>query len=64
MPTSKHPGGVIVAFCNTTARYLREDIDYMVHWQLMTPDGINAKMARNEDVVEDLRRYVLNEEDY
>jgi prepilin-type processing-associated H-X9-DG protein len=39
-PSSFHTGGgVNIAFCDTHVTFLREDIDYGVYGQLMTPDG-------------------------
>jgi prepilin-type N-terminal cleavage/methylation domain-containing protein/prepilin-type processing-associated H-X9-DG protein len=36
-PSSYHTGGVDVAFCDGNTRFLREDIDYKVYYQLMSP---------------------------
>ena len=63
-PSSNHPGGVVVAFCGGSTRFLREDIDYKVYWQLMTPDGFHADNGRSGEVPRDWLRYTLNEEDY
>jgi prepilin-type processing-associated H-X9-DG protein len=38
-PSSFHSGGVNVAFCDSRVTFLREDIDYSVYGQLMTPDS-------------------------
>lgn len=38
-PSSRHPGGVIVTFCDSHTQFLRENIDYNVYRHLMTPDG-------------------------
>ena len=38
-PASAHSGGANVAFCDGHSEYLREDIDYIVYQQLMTPSG-------------------------
>ena len=35
-PSSFHPGGVNVAFCDARVIFLREDVDYLVLQQLMT----------------------------
>ena len=43
-PSSNHPGGVNVVFCDSHTQFLREDIDYDVYARLMTPDGKNAKV--------------------
>ena len=44
-PSSNHPGGVNVVFCDGHCQFLREDIDYLVYARLMTPDGNNAMVA-------------------
>jgi prepilin-type N-terminal cleavage/methylation domain-containing protein/prepilin-type processing-associated H-X9-DG protein len=38
-PASAHSGGVNVWFCDNHGHYLRDDIDYVVYQQLMTPNG-------------------------
>ena len=38
-PASSHGGGANVAFCDGHSQYLRDDIDYVVYVQLMTPNG-------------------------
>jgi prepilin-type processing-associated H-X9-DG protein/prepilin-type N-terminal cleavage/methylation domain-containing protein len=38
-PASAHSGGVNVAFCDGHGDFLRDDIDYAVYQQLMTPWG-------------------------
>jgi prepilin-type N-terminal cleavage/methylation domain-containing protein/prepilin-type processing-associated H-X9-DG protein len=38
-PASAHSGGVNVAFCDGHGMFLRDDIDYRVYQQLMTPNG-------------------------
>ena len=63
-PASNHPGGVIVAFCNSSTRFLRDDIDYRVHVQLMTPDHRRATDYRGNELPDGLRNYRLDEDDY
>jgi prepilin-type N-terminal cleavage/methylation domain-containing protein/prepilin-type processing-associated H-X9-DG protein len=36
-PSSRHPGGVNAVFCDVHARFLAEQIDYLVYQHLMTP---------------------------
>jgi prepilin-type N-terminal cleavage/methylation domain-containing protein/prepilin-type processing-associated H-X9-DG protein len=64
-PSSSHPGGVNVMFCDNHYRFIAEDIQYHVYTQLMTPrqssvivtsSGQNAKNA--------LWTYLINEADY
>lgn len=38
-PGSSHGSGANVAFCDGHGTYLRDDIDYVVYQQLMTPNG-------------------------
>ena len=41
-PSSNHPGGVIVTFCDTHTRFISEGIDQRVYATLMTSDGAHA----------------------
>ncbi len=43
-PSSAHPEVVVVAFCGGNTRDLRENIDYKVYQQLMTPNGLKAEL--------------------
>jgi prepilin-type processing-associated H-X9-DG protein len=38
-PASSHSGGANVTFCDGHSAFQREDIDYVVYVQLMTPNG-------------------------
>ena len=38
-PTSAHPSGVNVAFCDGHVRFLSQDVDYFLFCLLMTPNG-------------------------
>jgi prepilin-type processing-associated H-X9-DG protein len=38
-PASTHGSGANIAFCDGHSQYLRDDIDYVVYVQLMTPNG-------------------------
>ena len=49
-PSSQHPTGVNVAFADGHVNFMREDIDYYVYQQLMTPHGKKSDMPA--------RRYV------
>lgn len=42
-PSSNHPGGFLVSFCDSSARMINDDIEYRVYCLLMTPHGANAK---------------------
>jgi len=46
-PASEHPEVVVVAFCDGHTSDLRENIDYKVYQQLMTPEGMKAALSTN-----------------
>jgi prepilin-type processing-associated H-X9-DG protein/prepilin-type N-terminal cleavage/methylation domain-containing protein len=48
-PASAHSGGVNVAFCDGHGDFLRDDIDYGVYQQLMTPWGRKCVNAAKHD---------------
>jgi prepilin-type processing-associated H-X9-DG protein len=45
-PSSRHPGGVIMAFADGSARFVSEDIQYHVYQSLMTPSNKNSDMPQ------------------
>lgn len=51
-PSSFHPGGVNVVFCDTSTKFMREDIDYTVYRSIMTSSGgknsVPADVAVND----------------
>jgi prepilin-type N-terminal cleavage/methylation domain-containing protein len=47
-PSSNHPGGAMFAFADRSTRFLREDIDYDVYRQLMTPRGTESDTLEND----------------
>ena len=49
-PSSNHSGGVQITMCDSSARWLREDIDYAVYVQLMTPFGKASDDTENRTV--------------
>ncbi len=49
-PSSNHPGGVVVSFCDGHVRFIAENIDYDVYKQLMTPNGAASGDAVNRDI--------------
>lgn len=57
-PSSNHGDGVNVAFCDTHVRFIRQDIDYRVYAQLLTPNGREA-ISTNVDL-----KFLLDENDY
>jgi prepilin-type processing-associated H-X9-DG protein len=44
-PSSRHPGVVVVSFCDGHSTTLNNEIDYLVYCQLMTPRGKLAQPA-------------------
>ena len=55
-PSSYHSGGVNVQFADNSSMFLKEDIDYHVVQQLMTPYGIQSDMP--------FRRRLLKQGEY
>ncbi len=55
-PSSDHPGGVVVTFCDGRQTFLREDIDYLVYALLMTPNGSQIKEAGKTTPISDWSR--------
>ena len=41
-PSSNHPGGVNMAFCETRIKFIQESIDYRVYRQLMTSNSTSS----------------------
>jgi len=41
-PASRHPGGVVVSFCDGRQQFLHEEIDYLTYEHLMTPNSEGA----------------------
>lgn len=44
-PSSNHSGGVMIVFCDSSARFLSQDITYVVYCKLMISDSSNAGMS-------------------
>jgi prepilin-type N-terminal cleavage/methylation domain-containing protein/prepilin-type processing-associated H-X9-DG protein len=44
-PSSNHPGGVIVTFCDGHTHFLSDRVNYRVYQHLMTPDSRKAQQA-------------------
>jgi len=51
-PSSKHPGGFVVAMCDGQAKFLSQDIVYNVYGRLMTPRGAGATLAGTSTVIQ------------
>ena len=52
-PSSHHPGGANIAFCDGSARFLAEDIEYDVYCQLMTPFGDDSSDTVNRKITDE-----------
>ncbi|HZZ28347.1 MAG TPA: DUF1559 domain-containing protein [Pirellulales bacterium] len=61
-PSSSHPNGVNVATCGGEFYFQRDDIDYWVYEQLMTPDSKHSQMNSGNTPLN--ASYVLDENDY
>lgn len=48
-PASEHSEVFIAAFCQGNAREIRDNIDFKVYQQLMTPQGLKAAYANSPD---------------
>jgi prepilin-type processing-associated H-X9-DG protein len=51
-PSSNHPGGVNVAFCGGTIRFMGENIDPVIYGQLMTSNARKSSLIRSDGVVD------------
>ena len=60
-PSSYHPGGVNVAFADGHTMWLRQDIDYKVYVQLMTPRHDEVKVQFSDS---SWSSYILGDADY
>ena len=69
-PSSSHPGGVNVLFCDNHHRFINEEIAYNVYTQLMTPKQIAVKLnaagtsTPGTPASGPAWNYILNEADY
>lgn len=52
-PSSNHPGGVNVAFCGGTIRFMGETIDPVIYGQIMTSNSRKSNLRRASDGLED-----------
>jgi prepilin-type processing-associated H-X9-DG protein len=50
-PSSRHPGGVIMAFADGSTRFVSEQIQYHVYQSLLAPDNKKSDMPENSYVV-------------
>jgi prepilin-type N-terminal cleavage/methylation domain-containing protein len=52
-PSSNHPGGVNVAFCGGTIRFMGDSIDPVIYGQIMTSNARKSNLIRKSDGVVD-----------
>jgi prepilin-type processing-associated H-X9-DG protein len=52
-PSSNHPGGVNVAFCGGTVRFMGDSIDPTIYGQLMTSNARKSNLIRKSDSIPD-----------
>ncbi len=48
-PSSRHPGGVVMSFCDGRTQFINERIDYLVYQHLMSPDSEEAALLTGMD---------------
>lgn len=63
-PSSAHSGGVNVAMCGGEMMFLRDDINYRVYQQLMTPNHRQSDVAGNANDLQSNKGYVLDDKDW
>jgi prepilin-type processing-associated H-X9-DG protein len=56
-PSSRHPGGVVMTFCDGRQQFVSDTLDYLVYQHIMTPDGqtIAARLQMRVDQGPNLR---------
>jgi len=64
-PSSAHPGGVNVMFCDNHYRFIAEDIEYHVYTQLMTPRQMACRVNAADLTAKAAGwQYLINEAHY
>jgi hypothetical protein len=51
-PSSEHPGGVMMMYCDGRTKFIDERLDYRIYCAQMTPDGQNAKYPGSDKPLE------------
>ncbi|HEY5315518.1 MAG TPA: DUF1559 domain-containing protein [Pirellulales bacterium] len=60
-PSSKHPGGVNMAFCDGRVRFVRDNMDYYVYSSLMSSNGYRVRMPGSNRVLPGFNRPLLED---
>jgi prepilin-type N-terminal cleavage/methylation domain-containing protein len=59
-PSSYHTGGVVATMCDASTRFLRDDLNTYVYWQLCTSNGAQAKCSGVTISFNDKNYYLQN----
>lgn len=51
-PSSEHPGGVLMMYCDGRTKFIDQRIDFRIYCAQMTPDGQNAKHAGSDRLLD------------
>lgn len=66
-PSSRHPGGVNMSFCDTRTRFVSQDIAYFVYCMIMSPNGANSKLPGTPSpgtrVHQSMTNYLIKDQD-
>ncbi len=47
-PSSEHPGGVMMMYCDGRTKFIDQRIDFRIYFAQMSPDGQNAKLPGSD----------------
>jgi Protein of unknown function (DUF1559) len=51
-PSSNHPGGVLVMYCDGRTKFIDQRLDFRIYCAQMTPDGQNAKHPGSDQLLD------------
>ena len=51
-PSSQHPGGVLMMYCDGRTKFIDQRLDFRIYCFQMTPDGQNAKHPGSDKLLE------------
>ena len=63
-PSSQHPGGAGMIFCDGHYQFIVDEVPYKVITQMMTPNQRNVKLGNLKTVTQQGWNYILSEADY